>query len=147
MKSINFRVLIMLGIFITLNHFNAQAQNKADDITGEWVTQKKDGHVIIYKQDGKYYGNLKLATDEGASDTKNPEPKLRNRKINGLVLLQGLEFDGEKTWNHGTIYDPLEGKSYSCKVYFKSPNELNVRGFFGISLFGRTDTWFRLNKK
>ena len=146
MKVISLKFILINILLVALNQLTPQTQNNADDITGEWVTKRKDGHVVIYKQNGMYYGRLKLSIDEGALDTKNPDPKLRTRKIMGLVILNELVFDNENNWNRGTIYDPLEGKMYSCKIYLKTANELQVRGYIGISLFGRTDTWIRLGR-
>lgn len=74
----------------------------------------------------------------------NPDPKLRNREVVGLVMLNDFVFDGNKTWNDGTIYDPREGKTYSCKITLKDKNTINVRGYVGISMFGRTEVWTRI---
>jgi uncharacterized protein (DUF2147 family) len=57
--------------------------------------------------------------------------------------LSGFKFAGDNLWEDGTIYDPENGKTYRCKITLESPNRLNVRGFVGISLFGRTTVWTR----
>lgn len=125
----------------------AFSQTKADAILGEWLSAKKDSRFLIYRQGSKYFGKVVWGTevDKGivAKDTKNPDPKLRNRDLLGLVLLKDFEFDKDDTWENGTIYDPREGKTYSCKMTLKSTNQLDVRGFMGISLFGRSETWTR----
>jgi uncharacterized protein (DUF2147 family) len=60
----------------------------------------------------------------------------------------GFIFDEEdKQWKDGTIYDPKTGKEYSCKAEMKKNNVLEVRGYIGVSVFGRTDTWTRMVKK
>jgi uncharacterized protein (DUF2147 family) len=56
--------------------------------------------------------------------------------------LKGFEFTG-KSWEDGTIYDPNNGKTYSCTIKIKKANELEIRGFIGISLLGRTTVWTR----
>jgi uncharacterized protein (DUF2147 family) len=55
-------------------------------------------------------------------------------------LLRGLEKDGDHEYDNGKIYDPKNGKTYSCKITHKG-NTLDLRGFVGISLIGRTSTW------
>ena len=59
-----------------------------------------------------------------------------------------IRFDeDDKIWIDGTIYDPKTGKEYSCKAEMKKNNVLEVRGYIGVSIFGRTDTWTRMVKK
>ena len=61
----------------------------------------------------------------------------------GSVILKNFEFTG-KSWEEGTIYDPTNGKTYSCTIKMKKANELEIRGFIGISLLGRTTVWTRV---
>ncbi|MFM7700427.1 MAG: DUF2147 domain-containing protein, partial [Bacteroidota bacterium] len=50
-------------------------------------------------------------------------------------------------WSEGTIYDPLNGSTYSCTIKMTDPNTLDIRGYIGVSAFGRTDVWKRLAVK
>jgi len=54
-----------------------------------------------------------------------------------------LSGDGDGEWSGGTIYDPNNGKTYSCKLKLTGPDTLKVRGYIGISLIGRSETWKR----
>lgn len=131
--------------------FNGFSQNKADDITGIWLTGGKEpAKIQIYKSGEKFYGKiiwLKNPTDNGKQrlDNNNPDLKKRSNPIMGLVILEGFKFDGDDEWKDGEIYDPESGKTYSCFIYLKDKNILKVRGYIGISLFGRTETWIRVN--
>jgi uncharacterized protein (DUF2147 family) len=69
----------------------------------------------------------------------------RNNPVIGLVMLTAFKFDGDDEWIGGDIYDPESGKTYSSYMYLKDINTLKVRGYVGISLFGRTETWTRSN--
>ncbi len=71
-------------------------------------------------------------------DRKSPNPGLRNRPILGLQVMKGLTAKGDKRWENGTCYDPETGKSYKCKMQLASPGRLELRGYVGISLIGRT---------
>ncbi len=122
----------------------AFAQAKGDAILGTWLSGKKDTRFEIFRQNGKYFGKILWGSGSATKDIKNPDSKLRGRDVVGLVILNDLVFDGDNVWDDGTIYDPREGKTYSCKVSLKSPDQLNMRGYVGISLFGRTDTWTRI---
>jgi uncharacterized protein (DUF2147 family) len=65
----------------------------------------------------------------------------------GMRMLAGFEFKGDNLWEDGTIYDPESGSTYQCKISLEDNNTMSIRGFIGISAFGRTDTWKRLQLK
>ena len=119
----------------------SQAVTK-DAVLGEWLAESKDGKVLIYKQGEKYFGKISWGRDGDKMDVNNPDAKLKTQPIIGSVILKGFDFTG-KVWENGTIYDPNNGKTYSCTIKMKKPNELEIRGFIGISLLGRTTVWTR----
>jgi uncharacterized protein (DUF2147 family) len=127
--------------------FAASAQN-ADGIIGKWLNPSGEGQVQIYKRDGKFFGKLawiKVPDRDGKpkTDINNPDPNLRSRTELGLELLKDFTFDGDDVYEDGTIYDPKSGKTYSCKMTLEG-NQLKIRGYVGISLFGRTEVWTRV---
>ena len=77
------------------------------------------------------------------TDAKNPEARLKSRPILGLEILKDFVFDDGK-WTDGKIYDPKSGKTYSCNMTMKGNDVLNMRGYIGISLIGRSETWKRV---
>jgi uncharacterized protein (DUF2147 family) len=111
-----------------------------------WYNAEKTSKVQIYKAaDGKFYGRvvwLKVTEENGKlrTDKNNPDEKKRNVPLMGLVVLRGLEKDGKTEYEDGTIYDPKNGKTYSCKIKYYD-DHLDLRGYVGISLIGRTATW------
>lgn len=118
------------------------AQNNSQDaVLGVWFNAEKDGKIQIYKQADKYYGKL-IWMKNPRKDNENSDEKLKGRDLQGVVLLNGFKYTG-KTWEDGTIYDPKNGKTYSCIIKSKSANTLDIRGYIGISLIGRTTTWTR----
>jgi len=117
--------------------------SNADVILGEWLSQEKDGKISIYKQGDKFYGKISWGKTPGKKDVNNPDPKLKNRDIVGLVILQDFKFTGS-TWEDGKIYDPKSGKTYDCIIKSKENNKiLEIRGYIGTPMFGRTATWTR----
>ncbi len=129
--------------------FTASAQ-KADDILGKWTNPSGEGQVLIYKKDNKYYGKLvwlKIPDRDGKPkmDIHNPDKALQTRPELGLELLNHFTYNGEDEYEDGTIYDPKSGKTYSCKMTLNS-NTLKIRGYVGISLFGRTEAWTRVKQ-
>jgi uncharacterized protein (DUF2147 family) len=141
MKTMIITMFLIAGIATT-----SQAQTKADAIVGDWTNEKKDAKFQIFKQGNKYYGKILWATGSETKDVKNPDPKLRTRERVGIVMLNNFVFDGDDTWEDGTIYDPREGKTYSCKITQKNKDQINVRGFLGIAMFGRTEIWTRIKQ-
>jgi uncharacterized protein (DUF2147 family) len=61
----------------------------------------------------------------------------------GLVNMWGFKYSDNNEWTGGKIYDPKNGKTYSCKISMENNNSINVRGYIGVSLIGRTDKWTR----
>ena len=136
-------------LFFTLSVLlTAQAQT-AEACLGTWYNAEKDGKILIYKQGDKVFGKLSwMKTPNDANgkprlDDKNESESLRNRPLMGLILLKDFTYSGENIWENGKIYDPKNGKTYSCKLTLKNKNTLDVRGFVGFSLIGRTTTWAR----
>lgn len=145
-------IAVLLGIFIISGIIIAQVAKDNDTVLGVWLTGKNDAKVQIFKKNNKYYGKiiwLKTPNDENGKpkvDKENPDESLRKRQIMGLEILTDFEYDGDYTWEDGDIYDPKSGNTYSCKMYLsKDFKTLEVRGYIGISLFGRTETWKRVD--
>lgn len=142
-KKFTLSTALLLLFIIT-----ASAQN-ADAILGRWINPSGEGQVLIYKKGDKYFGKLawiKVPNDAGGkpkTDIHNPDKNLQSRPELGLELLKDFKYDGDNVYNDGTIYDPKSGKTYSCKMTLNSKS-LKIRGYIGISLFGRSETWTRV---
>jgi uncharacterized protein (DUF2147 family) len=124
-----------------------QASQPADRIEGTWLNGKGDGKVEISRCDGHYCGRIVWLTVPGVDvprDIHNPDPSLRHRRIEGLQVISGLSFAGDSTWSGGTIYDPRSGNTYSFKASLKGNDVLKLRGYVLLPLFGRTETWHRV---
>lgn len=128
----------------------------SNDILGVWNNEERDAKIEIYKCGDKYCGKVIWLKEpnypEGSKDGipgtprldhNNPDPSLRNTPIIGLNIVHDFSSAGGHTWFGGTVYDPKNGNTYRGKMTLVSPNQLNLRGFVGIPLFGRTTTWTR----
>lgn len=134
--------LLLLSFLTLLRFFHPAAPAPAEAIVGRWLTADKIGVVQVSNRQGTFSGQVAGPVAPVRIDARNPDPAQRHRPLLGIVLLQGFRYDGE-TWTDGTIYDPNNGKTYACILRLKSPNVLEVRGYVGLSLFGRTETWTR----
>jgi uncharacterized protein (DUF2147 family) len=111
-----------------------------------WANHEKSAKVQIYKAtDGKFYGKvvwLKVTHIDGKprTDIHNTDKSKRNNPLMGMTILRELKKTGEHTYEDGTIYDPKNGKTYSCKITEKG-DLLDLRGYVGFSMLGRTTTW------
>lgn len=118
--------------------------------TGRWVTIDDDGHtkksiVEIQARGGRLFGTIVHIFDpakrnnvcEKCTDDRAGQPLI------GLEVIRGLERDGDE-WTDGKILDPANGKEYSCTLR-RENDKLLVRGYVGVSLFGRSQTWIRPN--
>lgn len=73
--------------------------------------------------------------------------ELRDKPIVGMVVINNLKQSEKRLaeWGNGSILDPKNGKSYQCTLKVSEGGQkLNVRGFIGLPLFGRSQTWERL---
>lgn len=113
-----------------------------DDNTG-----KEKSYVQIYEtKSGKLQGKVVKILTPGRENAKCTDCSGDNKDkpIMGMIIMWGLEKDGNE-WNGGHILDPNNGKQYKCKISLKDSNTLEVRGYLGISLLGRSQTWYRID--
>ena len=117
-------------------------------VEGTWVNGDGDGWIQLAIVDGELTGKIVSSPDDPENlkpsrlDEKNPDPVLRSRPLRGLTILTGFRFDDGR-WADGRIYDPNSGNSYRGTITVVDENTLDLRGYVGISLFGRTETWRR----
>lgn len=116
------------------------------NIEGRWLSGDKTGWIEIRLVDGNPVGTAAGATQPEVHprvDKFNPDPALRERALLGITILHGFTYEGDNVWKGGTIYDPNSGKTYKSTMTLVDHDTLKVRGYIGVSLFGRSDTWTR----
>lgn len=135
----------LLALLLCLAATSASAQSReADNILGLYITEGNKGKVAISKKADKYYGKLVWIIQPDALDEHNPDKNKRKEKVLGKVILKDFVYTGNGTWEKGTVYDPESGKTYSGRILLEKNGDLNLRGFVGISLLGRTTIWKRV---
>ena len=98
---------------------------------GKWeavddVTKVPVAVVEVYEEDGKLYGKVHDIFDK--------------------VILKGLKKDGNE-YSGGKILDPKHGRLYDTYITLENDKTLKIRGYYGLSIFGRTQHWYRLKDK
>ncbi|MGL4584723.1 MAG: DUF2147 domain-containing protein [Flavobacterium sp.] len=139
----NFLTALVLVLAVSIS---AQAQG----IAGKWKTiddktGKEKSIIEIFEKDGKYYGKVLKLLNPSKVDPRcdNCEGSDKGKLIEGLVIIKGLEKNADE-YTGGKITDPESGKVYKCTAKLNGIDKLDVRGYIGISLIGRTQTWKRL---
>jgi uncharacterized protein (DUF2147 family) len=151
--SINFQAM-MFGLFslilLTTTSSFITLPDNADAIVGVWKTGEGNAMVRIYKNGEKYQG--KVVWLKEPIDPETGKPKLdknqsdetaKKRPVLGLINIWGFLPKENNVWDEGNIYDPKNGNTYSSTMKLINTNTLEVRGYIGVSLIGRTDTWTR----
>jgi uncharacterized protein (DUF2147 family) len=117
---------------------------------GFWVTQDHGGVVEVMPCDRGLCGQIvglrtDLPRDEDRKDVKNPDPARRGEPLCGLRLMGGLEPDKSDptAWKNGWVYDPESGSTYSARIKLDGPDTMKLRGYIGLPMFGRSETWTR----
>jgi uncharacterized protein (DUF2147 family) len=136
---------LLIVAFLYTSFFSINAQT----IIGEWKTiddntGEERAVVRLYKEGNEVYGKIVEVLQEEHKEKIciYCKGENKNKPILGLVIINDLKKDGD-SWEGGTILDPESGKVYKCYVTLESPTELKVRGYVGISIFGRTQYWRR----
>lgn len=140
------RKYLLTVVFIAVaGMFTAHAQ-----VTGKWKTiDDETGEaksvVEVFEKDGKVYGKVIEILNPAKKDSKcqNCKGEDKDKPILGLMIIKGLKKDG-KEYTDGDILDPQKGKLYSCTIKLDGNDKLSVRGYMGISLIGRSQTWYRV---
>jgi uncharacterized protein (DUF2147 family) len=149
-KLYKFMLVIAFGI-------GGQAMAATADITGLWQQiDEKSGQVHsllhIEIKAGEAGATIVKGYPVLAGRQLEPNPlcricpgEFKNKPLIGMRLMWGLKGEGGD-WDGGKILDPDEGKIYDVKLGLSEDgSNLDVRGYLGVSVFGRTQTWRRFN--
>lgn len=153
MKTIRYKCLCAsaLALLALVSVAGARAQQlspKLQNAIGHWQIVNSDGpggQAEIYLENGKLFGRVTQVrpgrTPQDVCDKCSGEYK--NQLILGMVIMRNFHPDGDD-WVGGTVVDPENGKEYQGKIWTVGKDSLHMRGFVGISLFGRTESWVRI---
>lgn len=138
------RVIII--ILISVFYIPVKAQDTTyrqklagDTIIGVWQTEDQKAQITISKQDSLYFGKLSNATlnIDKAIHINLPTSLL------GIYILRDLKYNGDNRWD-GMIFDPKSKNTYKCYLKIEDDGTMKVRGYKGISLFGKSQYWRRV---
>lgn len=147
LKSLFLAAVICLGaIFLQAD----EVKTTESSPIGIWLVEAGDAKVEIYRKSDELEGKITWlkepldAVGREKTDSKNPDVKLQSQPIMGMIFLKGFKKNkNENKWSGGTIYDAKSGKTYKAWMEPNGEKQLNLRGYVGVSLFGRTEEWMR----
>jgi len=146
-----FLTLFFLIVFNAILQ-NAGPNNKADRICGKWESADKKLIVQIYHSGSAYRGKMvwfknqdnSKAMDEW-TDKHNPDPALRNRKLIGMDVLNGMTYDADSdTWENGKIYEAQSGHEWNAAAKIDKDGTLKVTGYWHLKFIGKTMVFNRV---
>lgn len=137
---------LALSIFALLCVMVTKAQEES--VKGIYYNTEKTSKIKIFKAtNGKYYGKIVWMNEPDKKDVNNPNDDKKDDPIMGMLLIKSFTYNAEeKTWENGVIYDPSNGKTYDCYMWFDEgvTNKLNVKGYvMGMKFAGRQVVWER----
>ena len=138
-----YMLLFLLTLFFSASfaHHGVIGKWKTiDDQTGKPISI-----VEIFENRGRFYGKVTEIFDSKSRNKtcSNCTGDDKDKPYLGLLVIKGLVKDGNE-YNGGKILDPKHGKLYKCYINLEEKDKLKVRGYVGISLFGRTQYWQRV---
>lgn len=149
MRAIKF-IFSVLGLFLLVTQLSLAAEGSP---AGLWQTVEEDSgkprsHIRINENNGELSAVVEkglLPTDTGDAVCDKCKDERKGQRIIGMTIMSGMKSKGNKMYSGGKILDPENGKVYKCKMKLsEAGDELEVRGYIGISLFGRSQTWTRV---
>ena len=134
--------LLLVMLFFSQISFSQTIFGKWRTIDDE--TGKEKGIVEIFERNGKVFGRIIDILDIEHKHHKcvKCEGEDKNKPILGLTIIKGMKKNGNE-YEGGKVLDPKNGKLYQCKISLDGKDKLIVRGYIGISLLGRSQTWIR----
>lgn len=148
------RVSFLISCLCMLMMGTLSAQDDGDALVGVWEPSNGKARVKIDKIGNKYFGKIVWLrepedpeTGKPKLDKNNPDKSMQNVPLRGYRMLKDFVYQGDGEWVDGTIYDPESGSTYSCVIKLKDENTLDIRGYVGVKVLGRTDVWKKLSMK
>ena len=149
------KTISLLALSVLVGAFSTSALAGAAEhkIQGLWVDNKDPNRqkfaVMVEDCGSKVCGSLywlkKPVSSNGLPkrDKHNPNEAMRDRPLCGLQILTGFQPANDALWQDGEIYNPDDGLTFSSTMKLSPEGTLKIRGYVGISLFGKTLEWVR----
>lgn len=143
-------IMPKLALAASISILGGAALADEPSAAGYWVTPEGGSVIQMAPCDSGLCGSivglrLSRKPTDVPFDQHNPDAAKRSQPLCGLVMAGSLKpVKGSTTkWEDGWVYDPDSGSTYKAEMKLDGPDKLDLRGYLGISLFGRTMSWTR----
>jgi uncharacterized protein (DUF2147 family) len=148
--------LLVILIIFSVTNVNAKTSDPSMSPVGNWrtvdeITGKTLAIIQIKETENhtlsgtlvKTFPGKNQSTDDVCSSC-NPKDPRYNQRILGMTIMTDFKALEANLWGEGKILDPSAGRTYRCQIRtVNNGKKLIVRGYIGLPLFGRTQTWER----
>lgn len=148
MTKCSIHLLLLTSVLSLLQAASALAADISSPV-GLWKAfndaGQPTGYIRISEKDGTYTGIAERGLPTDPEDKRCTECKgqRKNQRLQGMEILWNIHKDGD-AYSGGEILDPFSGNIYRAKLeLIEGGTQLKVRGYLGVSLFGRTQLWTR----
>lgn len=145
------QLLVVALIYICCAGFTPKIPD-SDKICGRWMSEEKNLIVQVFKEGDEFKAKIVWFSDKDdpsrpmdiRTDEKNPDKALRSRKILGMNVLEGLQYEpSTNSWENGKIYDAMSGHKWSSSASLTDNGDLKVTGYWHFKFIGRTLKFIR----
>ena len=138
-------IAVLAFLFCLIHSGSAHAQGPA----GLWLTENGRSVISVApcaNDVATLCGGIHWIIEGGMQfDEKNPDAALRGQPLCGLKILGGFRQNDIANWVDGKIYKADEGDIYNASLQMLPNGKLLVRGYVGMPLFGKSQTWTRVS--
>ena len=132
-----------------LAYSNVASAQTAEDAFGLWLDPGNGGHIEVAKCEDKLCAKVAFVPDNDGPggpkiDKNNPDEKKKSQPVLGLAIIENAFKAGDKSWQ-GSIYNPVDGKTYSATLTVKDPDTIDLKGCI-MTVLCRTQSWTRVKK-
>ena len=140
------RIAFATALAFSLSAAAALAQPAGGTLVGTWKAPLDDAVIVIAPCGpafcGKLTDSIRIRANPDGRDFKNRDVAMRDRRVNGLLMLQGFT-GGPTEWKGGTVYNPDDGGTYTGKITAEGPDTLKLTGCIIFPLC-KTQKWTRM---
>lgn len=147
-KIIKHSLAVAACSILTTSAFSQQANADSQSIErGRWITQSGNLEVEIAPCANALCGTvMRVIANNSMSKPGAAMAAADARSPLGMKILSDFKPSGDAEWK-GSIYNREDGETYDCVMTLVAPDQLKIRAYKGLPLFGKTQLWRRVAER
>lgn len=139
----SFALISAMAFWFAAAHAQGGAKDTPDKVFGTWLTDSGNLEIEIARCGDALCGKVTKVLANRSMAGSGEMVAADKRDPLGMTILKDFKPSGEGEWS-GEIYNRENAKSYSCRISLDAPDQLVLRPYIGLPLFGRTIVWTRV---